>query len=587
MKNESKKQFASRLQRRGVNATEIERRWMQHIGRPATVSGRGNYNTRIALAPPPNRRIRGRGNYQLPKGTFRKGGAMLGTYLGGELGGDIGRAGGGILAKLTGMGDYAVRHNSVIMSAANDTPATHNASFSSTGSSTIRVKRRECVGQVYAPGDPSEFNTTRHRIQASNTDLFPWGGVIARLFQEYEIKGCIFTLESTYSNYSAAGALGSVVIATQYNAADRPFEDIDAMLNSAFRTSGNPSQTLCHGLECDPKLQSAEKLLVRNRANEGVGCAPNNYDFGFVTVATEGLPAAAADAQIGRLYVTYDIEFSLPRLQYEIEAYEECYFGSWGVPKNVTDVLFNDNLGTRCLTFETPCGTWNQWIRKVTGGDTTVAGTSQVSNFSSNLKIGEPGTDSDIVLFTPTPSGNNVDDYHEDSGKMLTWLCGSGPLEVNQQCHFNFVHGGTVRIEFHVGLCMREPNSTAPASELWWIPTYNFVGADQADVIWGTDMAQVQIDTYSSKYGQTQAYQTTQTIPTGTGAEFENNAGNCVIHVTIKFKASSPHRRLSIYPRTPGSANQDTTWGVWGNAAAASTGPYANKATRFTIQYLK
>merc|ERR1712072_1511558 len=198
------------------------------------------------------------------------------------------------------------------------------------------------------------------------------------------------------------------------------------------------------------KLQSSEKLLVRNRSNENNSAAPNNYDFGFITVATEGLPAAAANAQIGRLYVTYDIEFSLPRLQYEIEAYEECYFASWGVPKSVTDVLFDEpapgsGTATRCYTFETPCGTWNQWLTKTTPASTDpfVQGPAQLTNFTSNLKVGAPGTDSDIVLFTPTNTGNNVDNFYEDSGKMLMWVCGTGPLEKNQQCHFNFAYAGT------------------------------------------------------------------------------------------------------------------------------------------------
>jgi hypothetical protein len=345
-------------------------------------------------------------------------------------------------------------------------------------------------------------------------------------------------------------------------------------------------------LECDPKLQSAEKLLVRNRANDGVGNAPNNYDFGFITVATEGLPAAAANAQIGRLYVTYDIEFSLPRLQYEIEAYEECYFASWGVPKNVTDVHFLGGTGaaTDCPTFSTPCGTWNQWIRKSNPpqpGGPEVLGPSEVTNFTSNLSVGQPGTDSDIVLFTPTNTGNNVDDYHEDSGKMLMWVCGTGPLVNDQQCHFNFSHAGSIRLEFQVGVCAQEPapSGPLPAESSWWIPSYTVEGADHVDVVWGTDMGVGQIMAADSRYTQSQADGSNAIIPVAPNIENEN--GNCTVFVTIKFKPSAPHRKLSIYPHTPGTPNENTWWGIWANATQPTNGPFHNKATRFTVQFLK
>jgi len=521
---------------------------------------------------------------------------MLGTYLGGPLGGEIGALGGSALAKITGMGDYTIRHNSVMASAG--TPA-HNASFSSTGSSIIRVRRRECVGQVYAPADPAEFSTTRYRIQASNEQLFPWGAVIAPLFQEYEIKGCVFTMESTYSNYSAAGALGSVAMATQYNAADRPFEDIEAMLNSAFRTSGNPSQTLVHGLECDPKLQASEKLLVRNRANAGVSQAPNNYDFGWLTLATEGLPAAAADAQIGRLYVTYDIEFSLPRLQYDILAIEESQTAAWSTKDGINDVVYESGAIDKYSTTTTPCGTWNYYPSFAPGatGGVQFDGPSINLNAENQLDIGPAGAEKDVVLFEPTTVGNNVPVFTDgDNQKMLAWVCGTIPnptSRTSHQCHFNFVHGGRVRITF---MLTNVKTTKVPVPHEWWVPAHQFQGVDPGDVEWSTSMSDYEIAKGASA-ARVGSVPNVPTANTGTGGAvpsdvFMANVGVCTISVTVKFQSSAPSRVLSVYSSNQGSGQPDA-YTEWGSDISGWLSQFnspikrTNGSTRYSISFLK
>lgn len=521
---------------------------------------------------------------------------MLGTYLGGPLGGEVGALGGKALATITGMGDYTVRHNSVMASAGT---AAHNASFSSTGSSVIRVRRRECVGQVYAPSDPADFSTTRYRIQASNEQLFPWGAVIAPLFQEYEIKGCVFTMESTYSNYSAAGALGSVAMATQYNAADRPFEDIESMLNSAFRTSGNPSQTLVHGLECDPKLQASEKLLVRNRANAGVSQAPNNYDFGWLTLATEGLPDAAKDAQIGRLYVTYDIEFSLPRLQYDILAIEKCQTAMWSTKKGVNDVTW---LNGAPSTTSSPCGTWNYYPSNIPGtpGGVAFDGPSVNLNDENDLEIGQAGTEKQVVMLEPTSVGNNVPIFADgDNQSMLAWICGTVPnpsSAIAHQCHFNFVHGGTVRITWHLGLCR---TSTSPPLADWWIPTHQMQGADAEDIEWTTNMNPqcIAAGDSSAMVGAVRDVPVSGNTAQGTIPPnvYYAHVGNCTVSCTIKFQSSAPQRVLSIYSSNPssGQADANTLWGLdvsdWLNPSGGggSGTRHNNTSTKYELSFLK
>jgi len=498
--NETKKGFAAKCRRKGVSdPTEIARRWRQHLQSPGSASttlvGRGAYGTRIPAAP----RLRGRGNYSatagrlartaaqaaLPKGSFASAGARVGGALGGPLGGAIGRFGGGLIAKLSGMGDYQIRHNSVMQGMSGISGS--QASFSSTGSSEIRVQRRECIGVINAPTDPHEYNTTRFRIQASNADLFPWGANVAMLFQEYEIMGCVFTLESTFSNYSAAGPLGSVVIATQYNAADRPFADIDAMLNSAYRTAGNPSESLGHGLECDPSLQSAEKLLVRNHSNSYSAAAPNNYDFGFLTVATQGLPAAAADGQIGRLYVTYDIKYSLPRIKDPILAYRNRLGGIFCCGSKASSCT--ETTGTVNVAYDNNNAA-NYWYG---GNDTNnVFLPTQACDLHNNeLSLGSPSVPEDVVLFKPSLNGDNVPWYEPgslDIADQLVWVCGT-PHDCLAQnlpsvVHMNFRFGGWVEIAFNCDDCTYTgPAITPPvvAQANWELPVYSLEGADLED----------------------------------------------------------------------------------------------------------
>jgi len=196
------------------------------------------------------------------------------------------------------------------VNAQNGTATSKDFTFSSTGSASFRVQKREFIAQIVAPAEnPDAFNQTQFRIQPTDPGSFPWVSSIAKLFTEYKLHGAIYTYETTSSNYSANMGLGTVALATQYNANTLPFADMNSVLQSAYHTRGNPSETLLHGIECDPDLQASDRLFTRRDGTDG---PPNLYDHGVLTIATEGLPAA--DVGLGRLYVTYDIEFSLPEL---------------------------------------------------------------------------------------------------------------------------------------------------------------------------------------------------------------------------------------------------------------------------------
>jgi len=225
-----------------------------------------------------------------------------------------GEVGDGITGLIKGLGDYTIRKNSIILDMPVDESGNVDTrfSFAASGQSVIRVKKREYLGKISAPSArPELFAQSQYRLQATNPQTFPWASTIAELYTEWNLMGGVFSFETTSSNYTANLGLGTIAMATQYNANMLPYSDMDSVLQSAFHTRGNPSETLLHGIECDPALQSSERLFTRR---PGAAGPPNLYDHGVLTVCTEGLPAGSENVTLGRLFFTYDMELSLPEL---------------------------------------------------------------------------------------------------------------------------------------------------------------------------------------------------------------------------------------------------------------------------------
>ena len=260
---------------------EKTRRWQQHLG-SVMQFGRTAVSTLQT---------------HVPKGTAE----AIGTIFGRP---DLGRK----FAQLTGIGDYEVKYNS-LMKGSRVHPL-HQASFADIGTSAVRMQKREVIGHVIGPNDPTKFSKQEFRLQVADSHSFPWLSRAAAMYSEYMIVGMVISFESTSSNYAQELALGELSIGTQYNANMAGYTDISQCQNGAWSTNGNPSENLHHGIECDPELQNSSSLYIRNPGAEG---PPNLYDHGVVTVATQGLPTVAANKSLGRLVVRYDILLRVPR----------------------------------------------------------------------------------------------------------------------------------------------------------------------------------------------------------------------------------------------------------------------------------
>lgn len=263
-------------------------------------------------------RMRERGNFtSLFDGVFNDGdlnraASWMGNAIGKLASNGLGM-GAGMMRRALGSGDYEIRKNSLIDELGGTTNNDiKRFSFAASGASRIRVKKREYLGAITAPAEsPEDFTLRAYRIQPTNAECFPWLNHLAKLYTEYELQGAIFSFETTSSNFSATVGLGTVGMATQYNANMLSYSDMDSILQASYHSRGNPSEDILHGIECDPVLQASEKLFTRR---PGAAGPPNLYDHGVFYIATEGLPPSSAGVTLGRLFVTYDVELAIPEL---------------------------------------------------------------------------------------------------------------------------------------------------------------------------------------------------------------------------------------------------------------------------------
>lgn len=276
------------------------------------------------------RRVKGRGNYQvstqannqrvgllakldsvlrrIPRGTFANAGGALGAKYGGGVGSRLGRMAGAGVSAITGYGNYNVVANSVTRTA---TSMDMVPQFTK-GEHSVRVKHREFIKDIVVPADGADFNLESWLINPANKDLFPWLGQMSRQYQQYRIHGMVLVFKSMSSDYAAAGPLGTVMIATNYNAVDREYTSKVELENSEFAVSCKPSMNLVHAIECDPKVTGLDTLYIRDPAYEtGETSDRRFYDYGKVQFATQGLPGTEGNT-MGELWVTYDIELMKP-----------------------------------------------------------------------------------------------------------------------------------------------------------------------------------------------------------------------------------------------------------------------------------
>jgi hypothetical protein len=232
-----------------------------------------------------------------------KAASMAGRALGSLVGqGDLGAFAGESLAKLFGHGDYVVSSNS-LMSGKVHGP--NPPTFSKQGRRGTRIIEREFIGDVFSgalSSGSSVFTNTSYRLNPTDRSAFPWLSTIASQFDQWEPNGIVYEFVSTSSSFNGTSqALGTVIMATDYDVFDALYASKQVMENADYSCSTRPAESLMHGIECDKNERPTPLLYTSSSSTQ------NLQDLGNFQIATVGCNTAGA--RLGELWVSYDITF--------------------------------------------------------------------------------------------------------------------------------------------------------------------------------------------------------------------------------------------------------------------------------------
>lgn len=275
----------------------------------------------------------GRGKYGLGKGLGGMLGGMAGMAMGNPaMGAMLGRAaGGGIQRSIKGRGAY--RTNDLVNGML---PTGQIPSFGTPDENgNIRIRHKEYIGDIFSPTVPADFTLQSFALNPALSGVFPWLSQTAANYDEYEFRGLIFTFNPVISDSSNSGAMGTVIMATVYNAGATPFASKQQMLEYSGSVSARICDTIVHGVECDPVKNGGSAIEYTRAGAVPAGQDIKTYDLGVFQIATSGVSAASfpAGTQLGELWVSYDVVLRKPKfwdnLGYSILT--DSFFGTVGI----------------------------------------------------------------------------------------------------------------------------------------------------------------------------------------------------------------------------------------------------------------
>jgi len=287
------------------------------LKRRYVTSGRGKYSV--------GRNWRKSGLGKTTAATFRKLISQIGesASAGPAIEGAGMYTGGGLY---TGSGLYqsgAVATNSLV-SIANNRELIPEFSAHPDDSGTIILSRREYISDVYAPGYLNgidgalvPFASQVFNLNPALEKTFPFMSQIAQNYEEYEFIQMIFTFRSTTTDIgsSTSGQCGTIIMATNYNAAAGAFTNKSTMMEYMGAMSAKATENMLHGVECDPAKLSLPSNGLYTRANPVVtGQDLKTYDHGTFQIAVANAPSQYANQVLGELWVSYTCKLRKPKL---------------------------------------------------------------------------------------------------------------------------------------------------------------------------------------------------------------------------------------------------------------------------------
>lgn len=192
--------------------------------------------------------------------------------------------------------------------------------FGSVGDETgaITISHSEYIRDVYGLPSGTTFQVQSLSVNPGLANSFPFLSQFASNFEEYEMIQLAYTYKSLVSENlsSTDGQVGSVLLFTEYNAADKPKTSKYQIMQGYGHTDGKVTDNLLHGVECDDKkiVGDGHKFVRTRPVDADVNADINKYDVGLFQLAVSGTPSALADQVIGELHVSYTIRLRKPRI---------------------------------------------------------------------------------------------------------------------------------------------------------------------------------------------------------------------------------------------------------------------------------
>lgn len=224
----------------------------------------------------------------------------------------------------------------------------------------IVIRHEEYIGDVSVTNSTGSTIITPFQmlfalaLNPGVPSLVPWLSTLANSFQQYQWQGLLITYKTKSGSLATTQALGEIIMAANYNAADSAFTTKQQMLNEPFSVSAVPSCDTTMPVETDP-AQTPVGIQYTRGALVPAGQDPRFYDLGTFYMAAQGVTVPANSTLVlGQIWVSYQVALYKPQLPTVMSGTGPGFALYQGItaanatPFGVSQNLIVDNIG---LTF--------------------------------------------------------------------------------------------------------------------------------------------------------------------------------------------------------------------------------------------
>lgn len=174
----------------------------------------------------------------------------------------------------------------------------------------VIVIHREYISDLLASATAGAFAVLGVPINPGNSAMFPWLSQLAENFESYTFK----TLKFLFETSAATSTPGTVLMAVDYDVSDSvPASKLEMM---SYRDATRSPAWECNVLDCTKEdLHKRKTYYVNDVSSSGGSFAPSVLndlrldDVGELLIASSN---SSANAQLGEMYVEYEVELKTP-----------------------------------------------------------------------------------------------------------------------------------------------------------------------------------------------------------------------------------------------------------------------------------